>query len=84
MKEIEEFMKESAFFNDFSKLEKDIVKNLVKKYSENLVDYISDNIDADYTKILDSTREKYDPRDADMMEVYVPKGQFEEFKKIIK
>lgn len=49
----------------------------INKARQELIDFIADNIDADYEKLTDFDGIEY-------IETYVPKGQLEEIKKMIR
>ena len=53
------------------------IEEITKRYTEQFIDYIADNVDVDYNINGKISCE-------DQIEVYCPKGQFLEFKKLIK
>lgn len=57
------------------------VEKMLYTYGKAIIDYISENIDADYTIVEDKRTEQISEGH---IEVYVPKGQFLKFKKLIK
>lgn len=51
----------------------------MKEYAEQFIDYASENVEADYT-----IRDNFDRMTGENIEVYIPKGEFEDIKKLIK
>lgn len=58
-----------------------VLNNFARDFGNALIDYISDNIDADFEIIRNK---QLGAINLDSIEVYCPKSQFEEFKKLIK
>lgn len=81
MKTIDKIIDKHDPWNDPFGYNKAQVKEIVIDALNQMIDYIANNVDADYTLINDEG-EAFDPKSH--IKVYVPKGQFEKIKELIK